>query len=100
MRRVAKVLLLGASLAWLAGVGLWGLRAGVAPQAVAGWLLVVAGYGLLGALSFAGRRLRQVAAAGAIALMVAVAFATFAHLLLALGGLGVAAACLIPGERP
>jgi hypothetical protein len=94
-RAWAKAALLAAGVAWLAGVGLWGLRVGVAREALVGWGMVVAGYAVLGALSFGGRRHRRLAAAGAACLAVAVAFATFSHLLLLAGGLGVALACLV-----
>ena len=100
MRRVAKAAVLGASLGWFLWLGVEAARRSFAPEAMVGYGLVVAGYGLLGALSYGGARLRPVAAAGAVALVVAVAFATFTHLLLVLGGLGVAAACLIPAGRP
>lgn len=98
--RVGKAVLLAASLAWLLALGVAAARGGFAPQAMVGYGMVLAGYALLGALSYGGPRLRRVAAAGAVALVVAVAFATFTHILLVLGGLGVVAACLIPGGRP
>lgn len=100
VRRVAKAALLGASLGWLLWLGVEAARRAFAPEAMLGYVMLLAGYALLGALSYGGARLRTVAAAGAVALVVAVAFATFSHLLLVLGGLGVAAACLIPAGRP
>lgn len=99
MRARVKAALLALPLAWLAAMGVYGARSGVHPAALVGYVMVLAGYALLGALSFGGDRLRLVAAVGALSLTMAVAAATFSHLLLVGGGLAFTAACLPNARR-
>ena len=87
-RNAAKTLLLGASLAWLVAMAAWGAAWGFALEAIVGLALVIVGYALLAGLSYGPGRLREVAAAGTLILTLAVAWATFTHLLLLIGGLG------------
>lgn len=98
-RNKAKTALLAASVLWLAAMAVWGASVGIALQAIAGLALVIVGYAFLGALSYGPGRLREVAAGGALLLTLAVAWATFTHLLLLVGGIGVTLGALIRARR-
>lgn len=92
---MGKAIVLGASIAWLVAMAAWAAAWGFAPEAVVGLVLVILGYGLLGALSYGPGRLRVLAGAGCALLTLAVAWATFTHLLLLAGGLAATAGALM-----
>lgn len=96
MRTWVKTGVLSVALAWLAAMGVAGARVGAHPAALVGYAIAILGYVALGALSYGPRPQRYVAAGGTGALTLAIAAATFTHLLLLAGGLGVLVAVLLP----
>lgn len=96
--RTAKLLLLVGGLLWLGG---WfvALSRGVAPAWVATMLGFLLAYGGLGALSYRGPRARVAAAIAGAGLTLFIAWVSFSHLGLLLGGVSVTAGCVVPPRR-
>lgn len=97
--RVAKVALIVGGIVWLGGWVAVGARAELASPWLAAGLATLLAYGALGWLSYRGARVRVAAASAAALLTFAIAWVSFAHFGLVLGGLAVTGGCLVPAER-
>lgn len=98
MRRAKLALLVGGTLwlaAWVAGAAFRGLSPAWASAGAA--LLVL--YGGLGWASYRGRAWRRLATVASALLTFAVAWVSFTHVGLLLGGLAVTVGCLVPPAR-
>jgi hypothetical protein len=96
--RVAKLLLIVGGLVWLAAWVSAGTP-GLAPLWLGLSALGLLAYGALGWFSYRGPRARYAAATMSALLTVAILFASFAHLGLLVGGIAIAAGCLVPTRR-
>lgn len=98
--RAAKVALLVGGIVELGGWLAAGARGGLTlPWLVVGLAALLA-YAAFARLSYGGARARFAAAGAAALLTFAIAWVSFSHLGLVLGGLAVVGGCLVPAARP
>lgn len=97
--RSVKLALLAISLVWLAAWGVVGALHGVLWWALIAYaLVVVIPAGIAGCLGLRGGRVRFVAAAFVVALLIVLAWVTFSDLRLLVGLLGVLVSILLPAR--